>query len=66
MSIEKRTVQLTSAQIAFVRESLTYSAKAFRDAAYEGLDYTWVAEHRRQNEETIASIRAALAVASRS
>jgi hypothetical protein len=61
---QRRTVELTVEQIAFLRESLNYSAKAFRDSSYEGMDPAWVAQHRREKDEMITSIREALSSAS--
>ena len=55
--------ELTDEQIAFVRESLNFSAKAFRNASYEGQDREWVAEHRSEREALITSIRDALGTA---
>lgn len=60
MSSTKRTVELTDEQIEFIRESLNYSAKAFRDASYEGQDPGWVAEHRQDRDALISSIREVL------
>ncbi|MEK6277746.1 MAG: hypothetical protein AABM29_07030 [Actinomycetota bacterium] len=64
MNTQKHTVQLTNEQIAFLRESLDYSAKAFRDADYTPQGQEWAAEHRREREEMIADIRTALAESS--
>lgn len=54
------SVQLTEDQVAFLREALTYSAKAFRDASYEGQDPEWIRRQRREKDEMISSVREAL------
>lgn len=59
MTTAKRTVELTDAQIAFLRTSLDYSAKQLHDATSPGLD----PEHRRENDEMISAIRDALRAA---
>jgi hypothetical protein len=54
-------VTLTGEQIAFLRDSLDYSAEKFRNQDYgPGLD-DFGRERRREMDEMIASIRAALA-----
>lgn len=53
-------VELSDEQIGFLRESLDYSAKAFREYSYDGQDPVWVAQHRRERSEMISSIREAL------
>lgn len=57
------SVALTAAQIAFIRESLKYSAKQLRDYSYAGQDPQWVAKHRQEQEAMLDSIRAALSAA---
>ena len=59
MTSQTRIVELTHEQIAFVRESLNYSAKAFRNASYKGQDRKWVAQHRSERDALITSIRRA-------
>lgn len=54
-----KSVLLTPEQISFLGESLDYSAQRFRDYDYSGQDRDWVAEHKREKEELIASIRQA-------
>jgi hypothetical protein len=58
---ETRAVQLTAAQIAFMRTSLDYSSRAVREYDYGPADRSWVAARRREQDEMIRSIRQALA-----
>lgn len=57
------SIAFTPAQIAFIRDSLNYTAKQFRDQSYAGQDPQWVAKHRRENEAMLDSICTALSAA---
>lgn len=56
-----KSVRLTPDQLAFVKESLGYSAQRFRDYDYSSQDPAWAAERRKEKDEMIASIREAIA-----
>jgi hypothetical protein len=58
---ETHTVELTEEQIACIRESLHYSARAIREHDYSPLDNEKAGKLRREKEDLIASARAALA-----
>jgi hypothetical protein len=56
----RHTVELTDQQIEFIRSSLDLSARAIREHDYgPTVDQAWVAAHRREREDMIASIRTA-------
>jgi hypothetical protein len=58
---QKRTVELTDDQIAFLRESVDYSARAFREHDDRPLDQECANQQRLERETMIASIHHALA-----
>lgn len=55
-----RTVELTDEQIAFVRQSLDYSAMRFRDYDYGPGLIEFGAQQRAREQATIDDIREAL------
>ena len=57
----KRTVELTAAQIAFLRRALDYSEHVMRDTSYDPQVEEWARKHPSDPGETIAAIRDALA-----
>jgi len=60
LASETRIVELTGEQIAFLRTSLEYSAKQFRDYDYGPSLHDFGRERRQEMDEMIASIRRAL------
>ncbi len=56
-----RRVELTEAQIAFIRLSLDLAGRAIHDTSYDPQVQEWARTHRTDTEAKIAAIREALA-----
>jgi hypothetical protein len=58
---DKRTVELTEEQIAFLRLSLDYAQRAIDETSYDPQVQEWARTHGTDTAATIAALREALA-----